>query len=53
MTIFHIPLGKEEEIEEEVEEPAKFGRIQFSLDYNFDKKTLAVTVNTFTKSKIH
>lgn len=34
-----------QEEEEEEEQPCKFGRIQFKLDYNFDKTTLAVTVN--------
>lgn len=33
-----------QEEEEEEEQPCKFGRIQFKLDYNFDKTTLAVTV---------
>lgn len=33
--------------EEEEEQPCKFGRIQFKLDYNFDKTTLAVTVDKF------
>lgn len=48
--ILYISVGKEDYEEEEVEEePAKFGRIQFSIDYNFDKKTLAVTVHKFTK----
>lgn len=34
-----------QEEEEEEEQPCKFGRIQFKLDYNFDKTTLAVTVH--------
>jgi hypothetical protein len=45
LSFYFVVDKKEDKEEEKKEEEAKFGRIQFKLDYNFEKNTLAVTVN--------